>query len=98
MENQNFNGQSMSLNQMDYLIELEKQNKEKVEKFKTRIAQFEEVSELEDAKALAKKILPTANEKGVFRVGNAKCTVINKADMLRISLDAPDEFIGYDFE
>ena len=94
---QNFN-QSYSLNQMDAMIALERQNKEKVEKFKTRILEFENVNELDEARELVQKILPVANEKNIFRIGNARCIVVNKSELLRISLDTPNEFIAYDFE
>lgn len=83
--------------QMNAVLQIEIQNKEKYEKFKSRLAAFQEVSTLEEAKELAQKILPVAKEVNRFRVGNAKCTVILKKDMLRISVDTPEEFISYDF-
>ena len=87
-----------TLNQMDAIINLEKQNKEKVENFKKRIESFKEVSDLEDAKALVMKILPVSSEKTSFSIGNGRCVVINNSERLRICFDTPDEFIAYDFE
>ena len=90
----NFN---ISYSQYEAMQSIEKQNKEKYEKFKTRVKQFEEISTIEEAKELAKKILPIAGEKCSFRVGNAKCTIICKEDMFRVCVDGLEEFICYDF-
>ena len=76
-------------------FEAEKSNK--INEFMHRIAKFKDVTSLEDAKELATKILPTANEVNRFYIENAKCVVINKDDMFRISLDTAEEFIAYDF-
>ena len=70
---------------------------ERIKEFKERIAPFEAVSTLEEAKELAAKVLPTANEVNRFYVGDAKCVIINREDMLRISIDTADEFLSYDF-
>ena len=64
---------------------------------KNRILPFEEIETIEDAKLLAKKILPINQEYTSFYSGFAKCTIINKDNLFRISLELPDEFICYDF-
>ena len=85
-------------NQYELMHKVEKNNETKYIEFKERIQQFEEVSNIEDAKSLAKKIIPVANKITKFRVGDAKCTVINSDDIFRISVDRKDEFISYNFE
>jgi len=89
--------QNLNYGQMDAIQQIEKQNLEKCEKFKERVKQFETISSLEEAKDLAAKILPVAKDVSSFRVGSAKCTVVNKDDMFRICVDTADEFICYDF-
>ena len=74
-----------------------REDEEKYLQFKNRILKFEKAITLEDAKNLAKQILPTALEETQFKVGNAFCTVINREDLLRISLNSDKEFICYDF-
>jgi len=76
-------------------FEVDKQKK--FDDFMTRIEPFNEVYTLEDAKTLASKIVPTSQELTTFFVGNAKCTVVNKEDNFRLSIDTADEFICYDF-
>lgn len=86
-----------SLAQYDAVLKLEAQKTDKIKEFKERIAPFENISSLAEAKELANKVLPTANEVNRFYVGDAKCVVINREDMLRISIDTADEFLCYDF-
>ena len=88
---------SVSYSQYKALLDIEKQNIEKYESFKTRIKQFEEVRTLEEARELSEKILPIAGNRASFRVGNAKCTVISTEEMFRICVDTAEEFISYDF-
>lgn len=85
-------------NQMDAIQKLELQNKEKTDKFKNRLKPFAELNTIEEAKALAKKILPVASDITRFRVGNAKCVIINRDNLFRISVDTNDEFFVYNFE
>ena len=82
---------------MQAIFNLQQQNKEKLEGFKKRIEAFSEITTLEEAKALSEKTLPVANEITTFNIGNARCTVVNKENLFRISLDTQDEFISYDF-
>ena len=84
-------------NQYTVLQDIEKQNAEKYEKFKARIKQFDEITTLEDAKKLSEKILPITGDKSSFRVGNAKCTIINNDELFRICVDTSEEFICYNF-
>ena len=86
-----------SYNQYDAMLEIEKQNLEKYEKFKTRLKEFDEISTLQEAKELSEKILPVVGTKCSFRVGNAKCTIINNEEMFRICVDTAEELISYDF-
>ena len=89
---------------MDYLYKQytlqqtqEQQDKEKAKAFLERIAPFAEVDSLEKAKDLAKQILPTKEDVTAFYVGKLKCTVVNRTNELRISIDTEDEFICYSF-
>lgn len=86
-----------SIEQYNAILRMEVQKAEKVNSFKERIAPFKTVATLREAKDLAAKILPTANEVNMFYVGDAKCIVINKEEMLRISIDTTNEFFCYDF-
>ena len=70
---------------------------EKLNEFKERLKQFETVETLEEALELAKKVLPVKNEITRFNVGEGKCTIVNRKDNFRISLDTETEFISYDF-
>ena len=83
--------------QYNVISQLEVQNRQKYQNFKTRIAEFANVDTIEMAKALADKILPVANEVNFFDIGNAKCIIINRENLFRISLNSPEEFISYDF-
>ena len=89
--------QGFNYNQIDAIRQIEMQNIEKCEKFKERVKQFETISTLQEAKDLALKILPVAKDVSSFRVGSAKCTVVNRDDMFRICVDTAEEFICYDF-
>lgn len=70
---------------------------DKLSEFKERIFRFREVETLADAKALATKILPTANEFNSFYVGTGKCVVINRDDLFRIYYEDSQDFIAFDF-
>ena len=87
----------MEYNQMEIMAKLESQNADKYKKFMERVDEFKNVTTLEEAHELAKKILPTSQEVSSFYVGNAKCVVVNTKDKLRISIDSDKEFISYDF-
>lgn len=73
------------------------QNNEKVENFKKRLEGFRSVSSLDAAKTLASKVMPIKQGRTVFRVGYAKCTVINSDEMLKITLETQKEYINYKF-
>lgn len=98
--NENSSKRSIDPNMMQYQASLnfEAQKADKLKEFKDRVAPFAMVSTFEEAKELAKKILPTANEINRFYVGDAKCMIVNRNDLLRISIDSATEFICYDFE
>ena len=89
----------MDLTYMQYTVAVDTEalNKKKIEEFKERISRFADVDTVEAAKALAKEILPTANEMNILTVGNAKCYVVDRPDVYRITLDSPSECICYDF-
>ena len=78
--------------------QIEENNLKKYEAFKIRMEEFSKINSLEEAKALASKILPVAKEISHFNIGNAKCTIINRDDLFRISLDSSEEFTSYNFE
>ena len=82
---------------MQVRIDTEKQNRDKYEQFKDRISQFAGVKTLKDAKILSEKILPVSQELNQFKVGLGTCTIINRNDLLRISLNSEKEFICYNF-
>lgn len=90
--------QGLNISQIEMMQNIEKQNKEKEARFKDRISAFKDITSLDEARELANKILPVAQEMNKFRVGNAKCVIINKPERLRISYDSDGEFIAYDFE
>ena len=71
--------------------------REKAENFKQRLSEFKKIKTLEEAKILMDKIMPVRLERTVFFVGDAKCTIINKNNLLRICYDSPTEFISYNF-
>ena len=75
----------------------ESQKNNKINEFIERIGKFKKVKTLKEAKELASKIIPTANEINRFYIENAKCIIVNKEDMFRISFDTAEEFISYDF-
>ena len=87
----------MNYAQMQMMNEVAGKNIEKINEFKKRIEEFEKVSTLDEAKTLAKSIMPVSQEVNRFNIGGAKCIVINKPDMFRITINTPDEFISYDF-
>lgn len=78
-------------------VDTETLNKKKFDAFKERIKRFDEVDTIEEARALAKEILPTANVMNIMTVGSGKCYVVDRPDMYRITLDSPSECICYDF-
>ena len=78
-------------------MQAEIEKKDKLNQFKNRINSFREVETIEQARDLAKKILPTAQEVNKFNVGDAKCTVLNSDKNFRVTLDSEKEFICYDF-
>ena len=87
----------LNYNSAEDEVRIAKEREQKYLEFKERISKFENIVTLDDARVLAKQILPTAQELSQFRVGAAICTVVNKNDMIRISLDSDKEFICYDF-
>lgn len=87
----------MNYNAAEQEARIVKEKEQKYLEFKERISKFENIVTLDDARALARQILPTAQELSQFRVGAAVCTVVNKDNMVRISLDSDKEFICYDF-
>ena len=91
----NLSAEDMRTEQVRY--EMEQQKKKKVSDFLLRLEKFGDITTLEDAKDLAQKILPVPNDINTFKVGNAKCTVINREDMFRVCVDTPEKFISYDF-
>lgn len=79
-------------------LQLQNQNESKVASFKKRLMKFANVKTLEEAKELAPSVIPTRQNVCSFYVGNAKCVVVNKEHLFRVSLDTENEFICYSFE
>ena len=73
------------------------EDKEKADAFLKRIEPFKTVNNIDDARALAEKILPTKQDVTSFLIGNLKCIVVNKPSTFRITVDMPEEYICYDF-
>lgn len=86
-----------SYNQYEIQQKFDSNKSEKLNEFKERLKQFEKIDTLEEAIQLAQKILPVRNEITRFNVGDSKCTIINRKNNFRISLDTAEEFISYDF-
>ena len=72
-------------------------SQDKLTAFKTRLAAFNSVHTLADAKALLDKTMPVMLERTVFYIGDAKCVIINLPKQLRISLKTQTEYIIYHF-
>ena len=92
-----YKGEVANYDMLRFQQQVNNQNKEKYETFKTRLDEFKTVSTLKEAKELAAKILPTKGEQCTFWVGLAKCTVVNNEKVLQISVESEDEFISYNF-
>ena len=90
-------GDMMNLAAQQMQFSIEQQQKKKADAFKKRIEEFKHIKTIDEARELAKKIMPVSNEKTRFRIGNARCVIINRADMFRITIDTEKEFISYDF-
>ena len=97
--NENASKHSINPAMMQYQANLnqEMQKADKLKEFMKRVEPFKIISSFDEAKDLAKRILPTANEINRFYVGNSTCIVVNREDLLRISIDTAEEFICYDF-
>lgn len=78
-------------------IKIAIENKEKADNLAQRINMFKNVSTYNDAIKLANEIMPTTNEITTFLSGSAKCTVVKKTNLLRITYETNDDFICYDF-
>ena len=90
-------GAIVGYNELLFQSSVKEQNKDKVEKFKQRLEEFKKVSTLDAAKTLAVRVMPVQSGRTVFRIGDAKCTVINTDKMLKITLKTQDEYINYKF-
>ena len=77
--------------------QLNLQNNDKELVFKKRLKRFNEVQSVKAAKELLQKIMPIKTAKTVFRVGAAKCTIINEKDVLYINFNSNEECICYNF-
>jgi len=71
---------------------------EEYEKFKEKLKAFDNVKTVNEAKTLAKNILPTTNEINCLKVGDAKCVIIMRGNLFRILLQSAEEFICYNFK
>ena len=102
-ETNDYNISNMSYSVNDYTAaffksSIEDQRKNKVAEFKSRLDEFRKVSTLQEAKELLNKIMPVEYERNVFNVGNAQCIIINRENLLRITLDSESEFISFNFQ
>ena len=90
-------GQVKSYSELSCNMILSSQNQSKTEKFKERLEKFKDITTLSEAKELLNKIMPVTKERTKFNVGDAKCIIINKENLLKISYISPNEFINYSF-
>lgn len=84
-------------NQYELVKEANEQENAKYNSLKQRVMQFEAISTKKEAIELSERIMPVKNGITSFTAGMGKCTVINRADLFRITLDSPKEFISYNF-
>lgn len=99
--NQDFkHGKELNPFMLNYqsVLNVEKTNDDKLGDFLERISAFKEIKTLNEAKELAKNILPTENEINRFYVASAKVVVINKEDLLRISVINDKKITCYNFQ
>ena len=86
-----------SYTSMFFQKSIDEQNVDKIENFKKRLEGFKNIKTKEEARELAKKIMPVNNERTVFRIGNAQCIVINRESLFRITLKTKTEYISFNF-
>jgi len=92
-----YSGSLNNYNMLQFQQSVQNQNKEKLESFKKRAEEFQNISTLQEAKELAQKIMPMKTGRTMFNLGEAKCTIINEDNLFRICINSPKEFICYDF-
>jgi len=94
----NLHGSVNSYSAAFFKSSVDEQNHGKVEDFKSRLNEFRKIGTLQEAQALLSEIMPVKTERTTFNVGNAKCIIINKDNLLRITLDSDKEFISFSFQ
>ena len=93
------NNNEITAYQMSYFTGMDS-NAEKLEKmndFKKRLSQFNDIKNVDEAKKLLNSIMPVTMERTVFFVGDAKCTIINKENLLKISYKSATDYIIFNF-
>ena len=80
-----------------YNIKTEEDAQKEYENFKSKLKAFRNVKTVSEAKELAKKFLPVNNEINYLLVGNAKCVIISRRNLLRIVLKKDKEMVCYNF-
>ena len=91
-------GDVSSYTTMFFQKSIEEQNKDKEEKFKERLEAFKKITTKAEARELASKIMPVKSERTVFRIGVAKCIIINKEKVFRITFISETDFICFSFQ
>ena len=92
-----FNSMQFYIKQFEEIKKTKSETLKAFNNFKERILPFADVLTLAEAKALSNKILPVKSDITVFNVGGAKCTVVNKPNLFRITLENDEELLCYDF-
>lgn len=92
-----YSGQVVGYSELQFQMSVKEQNRKKEDKFRQRLDDFKNISTLEEAKELARRVMPIKDGRTIFRVGEAKCIVINKKDLLKITFDSKNEFINFCF-
>lgn len=73
------------------------EDEERIKDFLHRIEPFKNAHSISEAKELAEKILPSKDESTSFYIGNLKCTVYNRKNHFKLSIDTPEQFVSYNF-
>ena len=85
--------------QMSYFSSMESNSdkQKKMEDFKHRLNEFNNITTLEEAKNLLNTIMPVSMERTVFFIDDAKCTIINKEHLLKIIYKSKTDYILFNF-
>ena len=75
----------------------QKEGENELNKLKQQLESFKGLYKISEAKELAKQLFHIRNEISYIKAGNARCTIISRANTFKIILDADKEVIVYSF-